>query len=264
MNKHIPFAVISAVALLGTATVAFAQTGPGMPPQGGGRPTNTPHMASTTIKASMGRPTTTPMHGSSSPMGMGQGERGIPGVVTSVGTGSFVMTGRGLGGNASTSITVTVTAATKFFKTGTGRPMGSTSPMTPPPPAGSTTPQGSTTPSGTTTPPVVGSTTPPQVPASLADLKAGMKVEVFGRVATSTGTIAADRVLIGNANGPMMGTTTGSTSPASQGKARGFFRSLMNFFGFHSADNQGSTSTTSGAAPGFLDTLMSALFGWMH
>jgi hypothetical protein len=183
-----------------------------------------------------------PRMGSSTPGLMGPGVHGVPGVVSSIGTDSFTMTGRGLGTDAATTtLTVVVTSSTKFFKIGMGREprmLQGGMPQRVEENASST---------GSTTPPVMASTT-----ASFADLTVGAKVEVLGKIATSTKTITADRVMIGNDNGPMgrggdhMGSSTGSTTDThgKQGGFGGFLTKLKNLFGGHGGDQ----NTTGGPA----------------
>lgn len=120
-------AVLATVVLLTGATTAFAETGRGgegeRPQQGGGMPrppklSGTPGMmGSSTVRGGrMGSSTEDRDERMGSTTGMRPDvRRGVPGIVTSVGTTSFVMSGRGLGNDhASTTFTVNVTNATKY------------------------------------------------------------------------------------------------------------------------------------------------------
>jgi len=167
--------------------------------------------------------TTDTMHG---PM-----MRGIPGVVTEVGSGSFLIASRGLG-RGTTTLTVTVSDTTMYL-------------------------HGSST-------------------ASFSDLSAGAKVIVFGKVATSTKTITAIRVQIGNDKGE--GMKAGMRDEGGQGeqvqqggghpdflsKFKKFFRMGGQSGGGQSSGDTSGGPAAAGASGDFMNEVLSSLFGWMH
>lgn len=178
--------------------------------------------------------------------------KAIAGIVTSVSSTGFTMSGRGQGKNHATStLTVTVTPTTifKIRNSVEDRMMSRT--------------MGSTTPTDSTTRPVLATTT-----GSLADITVGAKVEVFGKVATSTNSITADKVHINRGKSEGRGEVNkmehgrgdmASGTPEREGK-KGFFEKLKGLFG---ATGSTSSSTAGGpAATGFIDFLSHALFGW--
>lgn len=233
-------AALTAVAFLTTAGVALAQT----PPQGGpggeghagpgmlsGRPNfgPGPHGSTTRIWNGPGG-----MHGSSTPM---HGElRGIPGTVTQVDANDFLMSTPGFGKSMSTTtFTVLLSGSTQFVKGGE-MGMGSSS----------------------------GSIPQPQT-ASLSDLAVGTHVVVMGKIATSTKTITADRVVIGGDRGPDAGQRRGAEGQGPrQGGILDFLKSL---FGRHSLPGgtaNGSTTPPVQPAGGGGAAIWNFLFGWMH
>ena len=99
--------------------------------------------------------------------------------------------------------------------------------------------------------------------ATLADITVGSKVEVFGKVATSTKTITAERIRINNGQGDMHGRGTmmredhGNMASGTANvdvPKRGFMEKLRGFLG-------GSTASGTPAGTGFLDYISSAFFG---
>ena len=193
--------------------------------------------------------------GSTTPMKKGEamekpeGRRAIPGIVTGVTSTGFTMSGRGQGKNkATTTLTVTVTSKTIF------KIRNSDSGMKMPPRMGSTTPMASTT------QPVMGTTT-----GSLSNIIVGSKVEVFGKVATSTNSIVADKVHINRGKGEEKrgdkmerreeGVASGTPKMMEK---RGFMNKLRDFMG----NTNGSTTSGGPASPGFLELLSSVFFGW--
>ena len=177
----------------------------------------------------------------------------IPGIVTSVSAAGFTMTGRGQGKNhATTTLTVVVTPTTVF------KIRNMTTVMGKPQMVGSTTQTGSTTPS------MMATTT-----GSLTDVFVGSKVEVYGKIATSTNTITADKVHINRGKGEgrendkmekghgMMGSSTSST----EDRKPGFMKKFKNFFG-GSTSASGTPPAGGPAGAGFIDFLSHALFGW--
>ncbi len=180
-----------------------------------------------------------------------EGRNAILGVVTSVSSTGFTMTGRGQGKNhATTTLTVVVTPTT-IFKIRNSMEGG----MMP-------TRMGSTTTSGSTTPPVMATIT-----GTLSDITVGTKVEVFGKIATSTNTITADKVHINRGKGEGKGHDEkiergrgdmASGTPSMSDK-KGFMQKLRDFIGGNGA---GSTTAGGPAATGFIDFLSHALFGW--
>jgi hypothetical protein len=179
--------------------------------------------------------------------------KAIPGIVTSVSSTGFTMTGRGQGKNhATTTLTVVVTPSTIFkirnMMIAMGRPQM----------------VGSTTQTGSTTPPMMATTT-----GSLADVIVGSKVEVFGKISTSTNTITADKVHINRGKGEgrendkmekghsMMGSSTSRT----EDRKPGFMEKFKNFFG-GSTSASGTPPAGGPASAGFIDFLSHALFGW--
>ena len=188
--------------------------------------------------------------------------KAIPGVVTSVSATGFTMTGRGQGKNhATTTLTVVVTPTTVFQIRNSMTRVGMPVPM-----GGSNQPAGSSTqPVGSTTQPIMTTT------ASLTDIVVGSKVEVFGKVATSTNSITADRVHInrGKGEGDMkehMRGNMASGTPNEQGEDNkgGFFKKLKNFFGGCSASNASGTPSGGPAAAGFMESLGNFLLSWFH
>jgi hypothetical protein len=178
-----------------------------------------------------------------------EARKAIPGIVTSVSTTGFTMTGRSQGkDHATTTLTVVVTPTT-VFKIRNSMEEG----MKP----GS---MGSTT-TGSTTPPVMATTT-----GSLSDVTVGSKLEVFGKVATSTNTITADKVHINRGKGEGKGSDKmehgrpgmASGTPTMSDK-KSFMQKLRDFIG---GSSTGSTTSGGPAATGFIDFLSHALFGW--
>jgi hypothetical protein len=170
--------------------------------------------------------------------------KAIPGVVTAISSTGFSMTARGLGkDHASTTITVVVTPTTIIKVRNTMAPMGM---------MGSTTPP-------TTTP---NTTTAPGDTGTLADIIVGSKIEVFGKVSTTTKTITADRIHInsgrsgeGHGNGdnkehgrPGMASSSPAGSDAKEQQKVSFIDKVMGFFG---SANGGPAGT------GFIDSLFS-------
>lgn len=178
--------------------------------------------------------------------------KAIPGIVTSVSSTGFTMTGRGQGKNhATTTLTVVVTPTTIFKVRNMMIAMGRPEMV------------GSTTQTGSSTAPLMATTT-----GSLADIIVGSKVEVYGKISTSTNTITADKVHINRGKGEgrdndkmekeheMMGS---STSRMEDRKPR-FMEKLKNFFGGSAAS--GTPAAGGPASAGFIDFLSHALFGW--
>ena len=181
-----------------------------------------------------------------------EARKAIPGIVTSVSSTGFTMSGRGQGKNhATTTLTVVVTPTTIFKIRNMMVVMGKPQMM------------GSTTQTGSTTPPVMATTT-----GALADIIVGSKVEVFGKIATSTNTITADKVHINRGKGEgrgekmekihgMMGSTTSNT----EDRKPGFMEKFKGFFG-GSTSASGTPPAGGPAGAGFIDFLSHALFGW--
>jgi hypothetical protein len=118
MSTYTKFLTLLAlVALFGTAHAVFAQTGgPGghVPPPGAHGP-GAPRGMAGTASTTWARGTTTPeSHGSTTPGVAGPDGRAFPGIVTAIASDHFLMSGRGLGNNASTTFTVNVASTTKF------------------------------------------------------------------------------------------------------------------------------------------------------
>lgn len=178
--------------------------------------------------------------------------KAIPGIVTSVSSTGFTMTGRGQGKNhATTTLTVVVTPTTIFKIRNMNIAMGMPVMV------------GSTTQTGSTTPPTMGTTT-----GSLADIVVGSRVEVYGKIATSTNTITADKVHINRGKGEGRDNNKmekehgmmGSTTPHMEDRKPGFMEKFKNFFG---GTNASGTPPAGGpASAGFIDFLSHALFGW--
>ena len=196
------------------------------------------------------------MKGSTTPMKKGEamekpeGRKAIPGIVTSVSSTGFTMSGRGRGNNqATTTLTVTVSATTIFKIRNSESGMKISVPM------------GSTSPMASTTQPMMGTTI-----GSLRDITVGSKVEVFGKVATSTNSILADKVHINRGKGEGKGRDKmehrkemmASGTPQMQ-ERKGLMKKLRDFMG-----GGGAGSTTSGgpAASGLINFLSSVFFGW--
>lgn len=181
-----------------------------------------------------------------------EGRKAIPGIVTSVSSTGFTMSGRGQGKNhASTTLTVLVTPTTIFKVRNMMIRMGMPQMV-----------EGTTTSTASTTQPATTLAT-----GSLADIIVGAKVEVFGRVATSTNTITADRVHINYGKGEGRGDDTmehrregmASGTPSTDEK-KGFLKKLRYFINGGAGAND---STTGGpAATGFIDFLSRTLFSW--
>ena len=168
----------------------------------------------------------------------GEGMRGIPGIVTGIGTNSFTLAthlpplmGKGMqphgsttlpspqnqGGVGTTTLTVNVTASTTYRN---------------------------------------GSST-----ASFSDITVGSRVIVIGQVSTSTKSVNATSVLIG------IGTQGGAHEDNGRGNGGvsgqgGFLHSIGSFFGglFGGGGNSGEGNQGGGPAAGFWNFL----FGWMH
>lgn len=121
--------------------------------------------------------------------------------------------------------------------------------------------------------------------ASLADLSVGTKVVVIGKVATSTNTVTADRVVFGvqgMGRGDERGRAVGDAQRNGSAQSSGsFFDNLKKFFGFRggnsdqqptqsaqiqqapqNGDNGGPASAASSG--GFVNSVMQSLFGWFH
>lgn len=104
-------------------------------------------------------------------------------------------------------------------------------------------------------------------------IKVGTKVEVMGKLATSTNTITAARINFGVGNvgkmgpgGPHASTTASTTMPEHPGKGNGLLNKLMKFFKF--GPPAPSTASTAPAAAAesdnsFVNSVIQALFGWL-
>lgn len=170
--------------------------------------------------------------------------KAIPGVVTAVTSTGFSMTARGLGkDHASTTLTVVITPTTVIKVRNTMAPQEGKPMM------------------ASTTIVTSGTMTPPNDTGSITDIIVGSKVEVFGKVATTTKTITADRIHINSGRsgemkasgdkGEHMRPGMASTSPngvPTEDKRVSFIDKMKGFFG----------STNGGpAGTGFLSTFWS-------
>lgn len=182
-----------------------------------------------------------------------EGRRAIPGIVTRVSSTGFTMTGRGPGkGHATTTLTVVVTPTTIFKVRNMMISMGMPQMV-----------EGSSTPTASTTQPATGPTT-----GSLSDIIVGTKVEVFGKVSTSTNTITADRVHINRGKGEGRGDDKmehrrdgmASGTPSLEEK-KGFLKKFRDFMMGGGAGANGST-TGGPAGTGFIEFLSNVFASW--
>ena len=240
--------VASALAFLISASTALAEA---PPPGSPGMMKPTVHLMDSTSTEHMRSSTERKGDGSLAARGEW---RNVPGIVTALTHTGFIMSSRGNGNeHASTTIVVIVTSDTRFDNP--GFMMHAIAPPTHP-----TTTSSSIAPR-------------PREPGGVSAIVVGSKVEVLGKIATSTNnTITAQIIRINR--GSMDDTApkiqrghmdTASGSPTSTPEKEGFFLKVKGFFG---GDKQGVTSTTGGPAAasssGFVSALMDILFGWLH